>query len=608
MVSKTRDDSFGGELVASQREAARRQSFIDALLETIDVGIVSCDAKGVFVVGNRAERAMFGLETDLDGKPMDYLDARIDVYDRDGTRLEVDRYPLMRALRGEDVSNLEVLAGPAGGPYRELQVRARQVIAEDGEVIGAVAALADVTSERAATRELANEHRRLAEAQRLGHIGSFEHDFQTGAWTFSEHLGALWGLPPGAVDPGALARLIHEEDRADAVAMWEAARRLGGTHSAEIRIRRPDGGRERLLRVNLEMDLDPTGIPRQARGTHLDITDLTAAEDEARQANTFLRAVLAASPDLTFVSDAATGEIIYGSPTQEVLGLSSADLISMGVEGFMDRLHPGDRPRVRRTMAEAMGLASGRVVTVQYRSCHRDGSERWISHRVTPFRVDENGRAAEFLSVLRDVTELVDVQERLVHAAHHDYLTGLPNRAALIEQLDDALAYTAGAGEEIAVLFCDLDGFKTVNDTGGHSAGDAVLVECARRLIGAVRDTDLVARVGGDEFVILARPWSRVPADGAGDSVTGESVRTVAIGIAQRVSEQLSRPITVAGSRFIVTASIGIAYAGGSPPGSSGPHSADAVLRSADSAMYMAKGRGQGSHFIASANEVAAET
>lgn len=606
MVSRTRDRSNGGELEAAQHEAARRQGFIDALLETIDVGIVSCDADGVFVVGNRAERAMFGLDADLDGKPMEYLGPRIDVYDRDGTRLGVDRYPLMRALRGEDVSNLEVLAGPVGGPYRELQVRARQVIAGNGEVAGAVAALADVTSERAATRELENEHSRLVEAQRLGQIGSFEHDFQTGRWTYSEHLGVLWGISPEPVDSKALLDLIHEDDRARAVGMWEAARSEGGAHSTEIRIRRADDGRDRLLRVNLEVGLDQSGTPRRARGTHLDITDLNVAQSQARQANAFLRAVLAASPDLTFVSDVATGEVIYGSPTQEILGLSSADLASMGLKGFMARIHSDDRPRLRDALAEVEDLASGRVVTIQYRSRHRDGSQRWVSHRITPFRADEHGGAAEILSVVRDVTELVDVQQRLVHAAHHDYLTGLPNRAALIEQLEDALARTIAAGDEIAVLFCDLDGFKSVNDTGGHPAGDAVLVECAQRLIAAVRDADVVARVGGDEFVILIRPWSRASPHGPQES--GESVRAVAVGIAQRASEQLSRSITVSGVRYGVTASIGITYAGGRHPGNGGTPSADAVLRSADAAMYAAKSRGPGGHFVIATDQAAADT
>jgi diguanylate cyclase (GGDEF)-like protein/PAS domain S-box-containing protein len=594
MVSGTPDISSGGELMTAQREALRRQSFIDALLETIDVGIVSCDADGVFVVSNLAERTMFGLDTDLGGKPMDYLGPRIKVYERDGTPIEVDRYPLMRALRGENVSNLEVLAGPADGPYRQLQVRARQIVTEGGEVIGAVAALTDVTSERAAATKLANEHRRLAEAQRLGKIGSFEHDFHTDAWTFSEHLAVLWGIPPDTVGPAALADLIHDEDRAAAVGMWDAARREGGAHSTELRIRRPADGRERLLRVNLEVDLDPTGSPRQARGAHLDITDLSAAEAEARQANIFLHAVLAASPDLTFVSNAATGEIIYGSPTQQVLGITNAELTSMGVEGFMSRLHPDDRPPLRDAVAKASLMGSGQVATVQYRSRHREGSERWISHRITPFRVDEHGRATEILSVLRDVTELVDAEHRLAHAAHHDYLTGLPNRATLIEQLNDALT----VDEEIAVLFCDLDGFKAVNDIGGHSAGDAVLVACAQRLLGAVRDADLVARVGGDEFVILIRPGDRVPSPG--QQKPGESVRTIAVGIVRRIAEQLDRPITVAGALYRVTASVGITYATGSRPGGAAPTSADAVLRSADSAMYTAKSRGKGRHYIAS--------
>lgn len=606
-MDKERDGSIDRQLVAAQRETARRQGFIDALLEAIDVGIVSCDADGVFVVSNRAERALFGLAAGLDGKPMDYLGARIDVYDRDGTRLPVDRYPLMRALRGEDVSNLEVLAGPAGGPYRELQVRARQILTGDGEVVGAVAALADVTTERAAARELAKEHRRLVEAQRLGQIGSFEHDFETGVWTFSEHLGVLWGISPDEVDPGALAGLIHEEDRSAAIGIWDAARRRGGAHRVEVRIRRPADGRERLLQVNLEVELDAAGSPRQARGTHLDITDLTAAEAEARRANAFLRAVLAASPDLTFVSDVTTGEVIYGSPTPDVLGITSADLTSMGVKGFTARLNPEDRPRLAEAIAEAGRLASGQVATVQYRSRHHDGSERWVSHRMTPFRWDEQGRVVEILSVVRDVTEVVDAQQRLIQAAHQDYLTRLPNRAALVEQLEGALARTVAAGAEIAVLFCDLDGFKTVNDTGGHSAGDAVLAECARRLVSAVRDTDMVARVGGDEFVILVEPSSRGSAH-PGHRGSGESVRTVAVEIARRAAELLNRPITVAGALYTVTASIGITYTSGRHPRTGGPLSADAVLHSADSAMYTAKSSGKGGYHVARHDRATTET
>ncbi len=597
MAADKRDDLIDAQLAAARTEAARRQSFIDALLEAIDVGIVSCDADGVFVMSNRAERALFGLEDKISGKPIEYLTPRIDVFDSSGTRLTAERYPLARALRGEDVSSVDVVAGPSGGPYRELHIRARQMKSEGGAVIGAVAALADVTAERAATRELANEHRRLVEAQRLGQIGSFEYDFPTATWTFSDHLGSLWGVGPGAVDVGTLISHVVDAHRQAIREIWGLACREGGAHRAEVAIRRPDDGRERLLRIDIEVDLDVDGRPLHARGTHLDITDLTAAETEARRANAFLNALLAATPDLTIVSDVRTGKVIYGSPGQAVLGIGSADLARMGFDGFLAGVRPEDRPRVRDAVARAAAIDSGRVVTVQYRSRRSDGAQRWISHRITPFRRDDRGQVVEVVSVLRDVTEIVDAGQRLIHAATHDYLTGLPNRVKLIEKLDSALARSEAEGEEIAVLFCDLDSFKCVNDTGGHAAGDAVLVECARRLVSAARQSDIVARVGGDEFVVVVRPWNRV-APGAGGRAGTLPIREVAVGIAERAEELLRQPIVVGDARYTVTASFGVAYANGCNRRDERSPSADDLLHRADTAMYEAKNRGKDGHFV----------
>jgi diguanylate cyclase (GGDEF)-like protein len=110
---------------------------------------------------------------------------------------------------------------------------------------------------------------------------------------------------------------------------------------------------------------------------------------------------------------------------------------------------------------------------------------------------------------MRDITEAVDLQQRIEHHALHDGLTGLPNRALLIDRLTAALSRSARDRREVAVLFCDLDGFKRVNDTAGHAAGDAVLLEISRRLQGLLRADDTVARVGGDEFVVLVEPWNR---------------------------------------------------------------------------------------------------
>lgn len=579
-------------------ELARRQSFLDALLETVEVGIVSCDADGVFVVSNRAERMMFGFEAGIDGMVIEQIDSRIDVFEG-GAKLEPQDYPLARALRGDDVTRVDVLAGPAAGPYREIVVRGRQITSADGGVLGAVAALTDVTAERAALRELAAEHRKLTEAQRLGQLGSFEHDFATGRWNFSENLCALWGVGPDQLTPELIMRLVHEDDREVVAESWHNACR-SGMHSCDYRIARASDGIERVIRSNLEVEFGPDGQAVHARGTHLDITDLNVAEKAARVATAFFDAVLTATPDYTFVTDVETGDVIYGSRGNDVLGLDSEQLEHLGGRGVATLVCSDDEQVLKELNAAAVGLDDGEVLQTKYRALHADGRWRWLSHRVTPFRRDNNARVVELLAVVRDVTDVVEAEARLMHAARHDYLTGLPNRACLMERLHAALSRGAQEGREVAVLFCDLDGFKSVNDTGGHAAGDAVLLASARRLTSILREGDTVARVGGDEFVIVVEPWNRTDVrPRAGLCVDlgahlpeqrspAPTDRGLALQVAQRVSQALSHPIDVAGVEHVVTVSIGITYA--APGGRAG---ADDALHEADVAMYLAKERGK---------------
>ncbi len=193
----------------------------------------------------------------------------------------------------------------------------------------------------------------------------------------------------------------------------------------------------------------------------------------------------------------------------------------------------------------------------------------------------------EILAVVRDVTDVMEAQQRLVHAAGHDYLTGLPNRARLVDRLDRALGDAAALGRDMAVLFCDLNGFKTVNDTGGHAAGDRVLAETARRVVEVVGDTEAVARVGGDEFLVIVEPWThQMP------GCPAPSTPELAAGMAARIGEAIGRPIAVDGRSYVVTASIGIACAAPEPgrPGSL-HQAAESLLHQADAAMYRAKDR-----------------
>lgn len=189
---------------------------------------------------------------------------------------------------------------------------------------------------------------------------------------------------------------------------------------------------------------------------------------------------------------------------------------------------------------------------------------------LAPLRVvrdDEIGHLTQAFNRL--LAKLVDNQQALARLAHHDTLTGLPNRKLLDERLQQALAQAARHGQRVAVLYLDLDGFKRLNDTLGHEAGDLALREIARRLQALVRQTDTVARIGGDEFVLLATGLAE-PAE------QGAQV------LAQRCIEAIAEPLQLARARTLIGVSVGIALGGG------GETPRD-LLAAADQAMYRAK-------------------
>lgn len=184
------------------------------------------------------------------------------------------------------------------------------------------------------------------------------------------------------------------------------------------------------------------------------------------------------------------------------------------------------------------------------------------------------------VSVNRDITEL----RRAEHNATHDPLTGLPNRRLLDDRLKHALARAARRQASLAVLFVDLDDFKSVNDTFGHDEGDVVLRTCARRLQRSLRASDTVTRLGGDEFVVVAEDVA--------------SVNDAAC-VAQRILDSMIIPVPVVGGVITISASIGVVL-------SSGSDAAADLLRRADSAMYAAKQAGRASWHLASLDTITA--
>ena len=324
-----------------------------------------------------------------------------------------------------------------------------------------------------------------------------------------------------------------------------------------------------------------------------DVTAQRLLQRELADAQTFNAAVLAASPDITAISSMATGQMTWASRSVlEMLGWPPAEQLADEGPLLLDLVVDEDRDALAKVRASVGLLADGESFTFRFRVRSADGY-RWLARQSTPFRRDDNGALLSYLSIVRDVTHIVQVERRMEHAALHDPLTGLPNRALLLDRMTSALARGDRLGAEVAVLFCDLDGFKKVNDSHGHAAGDAVLRQVADRLKHLIRKSDSVARVGGDEFVVILEPSVTKAAsagqssgDGGVSAAEAVTLRQVASTVADRIRAELRRPIEVDGQRYNISVSVGMTFA---QRNSTAPN----VLRDADLALYRAKQRGK---------------
>jgi diguanylate cyclase (GGDEF)-like protein/PAS domain S-box-containing protein len=280
-------------------------------------------------------------------------------------------------------------------------------------------------------------------------------------------------------------------------------------------------------------------------------------------------AAIVQSSDDAIVSLSPEGLIESWNPGAERLyGYTPAEAIGRPISIVEPRGRPGETPAVLALVRRGQAVEGLETLRVR-----RDGSEVHVSVSVSPI-VDAGGEVIGVAEIGRDITARKQVDRRVAYLAYHDDLTGLPNRLMFAEHLDLALARAQRHGREVAVLYVDLDDFKHVNDTYGHEAGDQLLRQVARRLERATRATDLVARHGGDEFLVLA---ADLPVEGS------PSAREIAHTIADHIAHALSVPATIDGTTISAGGSVGIAVY----PEDAG--SRDELLRRADAAMYRSK-------------------
>jgi diguanylate cyclase (GGDEF)-like protein/PAS domain S-box-containing protein len=551
-IAGTRDVLAGAE--------ARQREIFEALAE----GVIVVDAGGVCVDANRAaaELLRLGEPELLMGAPAEAMPLVKEL----GEPVGWERHPVWRALWGETVV-AESFGVRFGTRVRTMQVSARPVYAlESNEPVGAVITFADVTDRIAAEAELAASEARFRNLAAMAPVGIFEADsdgalaFVNEAWRHITGLDVQQDASPAA----EWLQAVHEEDRDRVVEVLNASLERREPTAADFRF-----VHDTRDFVSVHAVVRPVFTDDQSRsgwlGMIVDMTDEHRLRAQLRHSERRLRELVEHTPDVMIRARLQPFVFDFVSPSSgHLIGADPQELYRHQL-AFLRRVDPADRRIVLRWL-------SGRCfdAPVRFRLHGGDWKVRHVEVRARSHHAEHEGLVLE--AVLRDVTGDVAAHDELDALAHHDTLTGLLNRRGLRE----AIRVRVDDRASIGVLFCDLDGFKTVNDLHGHDAGDQVLAIVAARLAETVRGSDIVARLGGDEFVVVV---SAADADGC----------------AERVLASVDRPIVLRGDICVsVGVSIGIStHHHGRGDDRAESDVVDRWLTEADQAMYAAKRAGK---------------
>ncbi|MFD1744103.1 diguanylate cyclase domain-containing protein [Rhizobium helianthi] len=493
-----------------------------------------------------------------------------------------------------DKSRSEVLriSLPEGGvAWVRMFARPFQLdIAENATLL--MVQLVDLTSDKRMLDDLVARETRWNSALVSSASGVWDHDYRAGRKYYSPTWRLIRGmsledpLPPSKE---AWLELVHPEDRAHTLYAME--RQEAGDPDYLVfayREKHKDGHYVWIECRGACVDRDESGRAMRVVGTDTDITSRKETEQRAARATRRLEMALAISGVGVFEADLTSGDVDWDERMYEIYGVDPAIRINVG-QTWESFLHPDDAARVLARVETHR--ASHDCFSDQYRVRLSDGTERVIRSFSMMF-IDVDGHTklvganwdvtqdvqmreelerAKMLAEAR-ATELEETRSQIEHNSLHDYLTGLPNRRFLDRRLKQESESCASQERALGVLHIDLDAFKQINDSFGHSAGDAVLCHAAMVLREAAEATRFAARLGGDEFVLIA-PF------------TGSKAQLA--DIAESVLHGLHKPFVHEGNQLCLGASIGIAWAAGSRI------DCNQVLQNADIALYRAKGSGK---------------
>jgi len=520
------------------------------LFEKMAQGLVKQDAAGRIINANSAAERILGLSLDqMQGRTS--VDPRWRAVHQDGTDFSGETHPAMVALKtGKEVRDVVMgVFNPAKEAYSWIMINAVPQFHPGQERPYQVFTIFDDITERKQAEEKNNW---LASFPTLNPTPILEIDQKKGIVFINTSAKNLF--------PDLENKQIDHPFVAGTIKYFTELNSSTVTHH------------DREIEVNGQWYLQTLFLvsPNHLRIYASDITERKKTEEALRESEERLRLVINATKDGIWEWDIQNNQEYFSPRWCETIGYLFDDPeLPHTYNSWASRIHPDDYDRVISAMNNH--LEKGTKYDVDYRHRHKSGEYRW-QNSIGQAVFDESGKPTKMVGCIRDITERKQMEQKLEEMATHDFLTGLPNRVLLLDRFTIAAALAKRNKYRLAVLSLDLDKFKSINDILGHDAGDQVLKVISARLTRIIRASDTLARMGGDEFLLVMLETSHVEDTAA---------------IAQKILDSFIEPLLIDGHQLHSSISIGIAIY---------PEDAEdleTLTKKADAAMYYSKGHGR---------------
>lgn len=444
---------------------------------------------------------------------------------------------------------------------------------KNGTPLTSVGIVIDITEDKRKEEALIKSNQRFESSEKIGNTGAWEYDIETDRFWASDQAKKIYGASnlnsDSIIDLALVESCIPEKDRVHKALI--ALIENDAEYHLDYEINPLDGSPSKVISSTAQVLRDDNGNALKVIGSIRDITEKARLQKALeKEKNRFTLAIEGAQDGL-WEWNLQSNELFLSDRFETMLGYRIGEL-SKTIDAWFGLLHPDDKTEATRVVQEYLDSKGEQIYENTFRLRTKDNAYRWILARGKA-EFDEDGKPLRFVGFNTDITKQRELQNKLDHSAKHDTLTQLPNRFLLLDLLKQQMHNLKRSNKLLALLFVDLDGFKEVNDNYGHTAGDEVLSTIASRMVHVVRESDIVSRIGGDEFIIV---------------LTDLNKREEVTPLVQRLLTDIAYSIEHQQYSMQVSASIGVTFY---PQDTDIGH--EGLIRQADQAMYKAKQSGK---------------